>query len=548
MTHSLSIRQQRESALVAGAIGTLLVALAVMASLKEQQGLVAGLAGAVGVAMWRQSAIGSWRAPVVPLDLFAFAIFAVQRNDGLAFWQLVGPWADVARFNVTSAAIAYACYIVGTLLAFASVHRSLRPIEAAGLIATPFLFNLLITLGADWHMAEIAKIVLPGNRLPFPAQVFIGRTLTLIFLSEVGLAVLSLMALNRLQDSLKLHVLIVVSAALGAGTPLIANFAQVVVTPFLAIFVSAAAAALAQAGLWGVVYVATGLPLDALAGRPPSFAAVYGHWRTGFVKGAIYGGVFMALVLTAAFVLGAPGVVDVLRRGIWICAPIGGAFAFPFAQTLIGSADGTPPFFGRLVSAYRDPAGYFRGLLLGLGGAYAYSVDLPTESGGARFLVAFFFGALAYAGVDMCADYRRIAIGERAKMQIWKKYALGVLLGGMVAGAIGWYFDAPQVKVVVDKFWAYADVNYRVSGRRLGDFITYPIFNKYGAINLGEVAGGVRLFWTELMSGVINWSLAAPLFSINYVLLAALLERSVQPFRQLFSAQGVEGLIEQGCA
>ncbi len=68
----------------------------------------------------------------------------------------------------------------------------------------------------------------------------------------------------------------------------------------------------------------------------------------------------------------------------------------------------------------------------------------------------------------------------------------GLLLGGLVAGALGWYFDAAQLKVVVAKFWAYADVNYRLDGRRLGDFTTYPIFNKYGMINLGEVAGGVE--------------------------------------------------------
>ena len=517
-----------------------------MASLKEQQALIAALAGAAGVALWRQSATGTWRAPALVFDLFAFAIFAIQRNDGLAFWQLVGPWADVARFNVTGAAIAYAFYIVGTLFALSSVHRPLRPIEAAGLIVTPFMFNLLVALGADWHMAEIAKFVVPGNMMPFPAQVFIGRTLMLIFISEVGLSALSLIALNRLPDSLKLHALIVASAAIGAGTPLIANFAQVVVNPFLAIFVGAVTAAIAQAGLWGTVYVATGLPLDALAGRPPSFASVHGHWRTGFVKGAIYGGVFMALVLTAALVLSQPAIVEALRRGVWIAGPICGALGFPFAQTLIGSADGTPPFFGRLVAAYKDPTAYFRGMLLGLGGAYAYSVDLPSQSGGARFLTAFVYGALAYAGVDLSLDYRLITLGERTKLQTWRKYALGVVLGGVVAGAIGWYFDAPQVKVVVDKFWAYADVNYRVSGRRLGDFITYPIFNKYGAVNLGEVAGGVRLFWTESLSGVINWSFAAPLFSINYVLLAALLDRTVQPFRQLLSSQGAEGLIEQG--
>ena len=65
---------------------------------------------------------------------------------------------------------------------------------------------------------------------------------------------------------------------------------------------------------------------------------------------------------------------------------------------------------------------------------------------------------------------------------------------GVVAGALGWYFDSAQLHVVIAKFWAYADVDYRLDGRALGDFTTYPIFNKYGMINLGEVAGGVRLF------------------------------------------------------
>ena len=92
-----------------------------------------------------------------------------------------------------------------------------------------------------------------------------------------------------------------------------------------------------------------------------------------------------------------------------------------------------------------------------------------------------------------------------------------------MAGALGWYFDVPQIGVVVNKFWAYADVDYRLSARPLADFVTYPFFNKYGMVNLGQVAGGVRLFYAESISGVINWSLAAPLFAINAVLLAALL-------------------------
>ena len=545
MTWDRSIRQQKDSSLAAATAGTFLVALAISASLSLRQWELAGVAGALGLALWRQARIGNWRASVFVFDALAFAIFALQRNDYLAFWQLAGSWDDVFRVNAIGAAIAYTVYLAGTSFVLITLYRALRPVEAIGLIAIPFFFNLLLTLGADWHMAEIASWVLPGADLAFPTKVFIGRTLMLFAVSEIGLGFLSLIGVNRLPRSLKLHGLLIAGAAIGAATPLIANFAQIPLPSILAIVLGVAMAALAQAGLWSLVYVATGMPLDSLAGRPPTLAAVWGHWRTGFIKGAIYGGVFMALVLVTALVLRQPGAVAALRNLAWLAGPVLGAVAFPLAQTLIGSADGTPPFFGRLRAAYRDRVSYVRGLVIGLGCAFAYSVDLAAASGGVRFLVAFAIGALAYAGVDGLTDWRLVASGARTKLQTWRKYALGAVLGGFVAGALGWYFDPPQINVVATKFWAYADVNYRTSGRSLGDFITYPMFNKYGAVNLGEVAGGVRLFWAESVAGVINWSLAAPLFSINVVLLTALLDRTLQPLRALISTQGVLGLFEQ---
>ena len=116
---------------------------------------------------------------------------------------------------------------------------------------------------------------------------------------------------------------------------------------------------------------------------------------------------------------------------------------------MIGSADGTPPFFGRLKRAYRDP----RGLRArsrrrprpcarlsrstcrcrrrrALPGAFRRSARSPMPASTLVF------------------DCRRIVAGERTKMQTWRKYALGAVLGGVVAGAIGWYFDAAQVQVV----------------------------------------------------------------------------------------------------
>ena len=539
------VTRRTSSGVVQMALGALVIAAAITASVPYQQAPLAGLLGAAGLLIWRNTATRTLNLVAVAADFTAFALFASARNDGLSFWQLVGPWIDVFRFNAYGALIGHLVYILGALYALATERRALRFVESAGLIALPFIFNCLIVLGADWHMAEIAKVFPPLADAAFALQVFVGRALMLFAIAEISIALLSLFELNRIVRDPRLHALAFAAAALGALTPLIANSAQAFTAPVVSIALGAAAAALAQAGLWAIVYVATGRLLDAFAGRPVSFAAASDHWKTGFVKGAIYGGVFTLLILAAAAVIEIPGLVDMLKSEALVAAPIGGALAFPFAATLIGSADGTPPFFDRLAAAYRDRTMYLRGLALGLGLACAYRIDLPARGGLDRFLIAASYGAFAYAGVDLLLDYAKVLSGERQRLQSWRKYALGVALGGFVAGAIGWYFDAAQLQVVVAKFWAYADINYRISGRRIGDFITYPIFNKYGAVNLGEVAGGVRLFWAESVSGVINWSLAAPLFSINAVLLAALLENSVRPFRDLLSARGAQGLIEQ---
>ena len=94
-----------------------------------------------------------------------------QRNDSLGFWQLPGPWADVWRFDPPGAAIALIIYAGGSILALIGGFRGLRLIEALSLIAVPFLFNLMLAIGADWHMAELGAAVTAHANLPFPAQV-----------------------------------------------------------------------------------------------------------------------------------------------------------------------------------------------------------------------------------------------------------------------------------------------------------------------------------------------------------------------------------------
>jgi cyclic beta-1,2-glucan synthetase len=525
--------------------GALLIGVAIWASLSLQSWLLAAPAGAAGLALWRLAMTDRPFAPAqIFLDAAAFAIFAFMRNDSIGFWQLPGPWSDVPHFDIAGAAIAYAVYIGGSLAALLSRYRGLRPIEAIGLIATPFLFNLVMVLGADWHMQELGALLSPDVPRAFQGQVFVGRMALLFVIAEALTLTYSTIATGRPNRDLKLHALMLLAAALAALTPLVANLAQSVSQPFLTIATSAILAALAQAPLWGIVYVMTGVTLDLIGRRPPTFRAAYDHWRAGFVKGAIYGGVFMFLLLAIACPLREPAFVALVSDHALALSPLLG-LAYPLIQTIVGSADGTPPFFGRLRKNYRDPRSYVRGIIAGFGAAWALSSDLRDAGGGVRFLAMFVVGALAYGGVDLVFDAARIASGERRSLQTPRVYILGLLLGGLVAGALGWYFDAPQIQVVVAKFWAYADVNYRLTGRALGDFNVYPLFNKYGQVNLGEVAGGVRLFYAESLSGAINWSIAAPLFGVNFVLLSALVERSLRPIKGLLSASGIEGLVAQ---
>ncbi len=527
--------------------GAGLVAAAIFLATAERQAILAAIAGAGGFVLLRSArAERPCPAAFVVVDAAAFALFALDRNDGLGFWQLPGPWIDVLRFNLPSAVIALLVYSAAAAMALIAGYRGLRIVEALSLIAVPFLFNVLIVVGADWHMAELGAAVTLHAALPFAVQVAIGRAITLWLLGEAMLALIVAVSLNRPPHSLRVMGLFALGGAFAAVTPLIANAAQVVTQPLLAIVFSSLCAALAQGGLWAIVYLMTGVALDWLAGRPPRWDAAWDHWRTGVVKGAIYGALFIGFILIAAFVLRIPGAPAFFSAFALAVGPVLGAALFPLAMTVVGSADGTPPFFGRLRAAYRNPRAPVRGVVVGLGLALAYEANLASAGGGTRFLVLAAIGALCYAGVDYGFDAYAVVSGERTKLQGWRLYALGAALGALVAGALGWYFDTAQLHVVIAKFWAYADVNYRHSGRQLGDFTTYPIFNKYGAVNLGEVAGGVRLFWAESVAGVINWSLAAPLFSINYVLLDALLQRSLKPIKNLLSPQGVEGVVAQG--
>ena len=124
----------QRASLAAAAVGAALIAAAIYASLSAPRvGLRRprrrGGAGAVAARLSR------YVLPTAPLliDAAAFALFAYQRNDSLAFWQLAGSWGDAMRLDIADASVAYCVYLGGSLSALlgscapAASDRGARP-------------------------------------------------------------------------------------------------------------------------------------------------------------------------------------------------------------------------------------------------------------------------------------------------------------------------------------------------------------------------------------------------------------------------------------
>ncbi len=530
-----------------GAFAFALIAAAAVAPLVLPTGaaaLATVVLGVGGLTLIQRRAMG--RGPTLSeglIDAILLALLAIARDDALRIWQIPDTWQQILQLTALGEATVVLIYGLAAAATLTRGRRHIAISEAVGILLMPILFNLLLLLGSDVLMNRLGFWLTGKAAVDDRIRGVIGRGVVLVIFIEALIIALRGLVASRLPRDARLHVLLIGTAIHAVLTPVIADVTQHTAGfgPVVQFVLGILSAALAQSGLWAITFVVTGLAIDALSNRPPTFTVAYRHWIGGLIKGAIYGGVFMALLLAAGAALQTTWIVDAITGVPWLAGIAAGALLFPLAATVVASADGTPPFFGRLREAYRSPRLYARGAVVGLGTALALTSGLREAGGGTRFLLMAVVGALAYGGVDLAADRLDQGLGRRSVGETWRLYALGMLLGGLVGGALGWYLDAAQIAVIANKFWSYV----ALAGRPPTEYTVYPLFNKWGAINLGQSGGGVRLFYNESLSGVINWGIAAPLFSVNYFVLAALLDRSLSPLKQLISPKGFVSLVEQ---
>jgi cyclic beta-1,2-glucan synthetase len=505
--------------------------------------VVAGLFAALGLLLLRPSGDRIQKSVDFVVDFCAIATFAFLCDRSGVLWRAPQTLESLFAFSPIGAGFAAALYLGGVVTLRGRSNVSLR----AALLLLPFIFSLALALGSP-PMEEIGGALLLGADAPELLRATAGRVFVLFILNE-AVVVGTPLALGRfLPREWRPHGMLFLSAVAAAVTPMIASLASArglaFLPPPLAQIAATLAAALAQAGLWGETYLVTQSLAGLLRATPSLSVIVYNDWKTGAEKGAIYGLVFIGLLLAAGVFVQWPLLATLISTSGAFGAALIGAATFPLARTIVESTDSTPPFFGRLEKEYFRISNYPRGLVAGAAVGLAVHFGLPAAAGWDRFLFGLAAGALAYGGVDASIDFFAMSQGRRQHLRSWRIYALGALLGGLVAGAIAWYLDSGQVTTIVDKFYAYIALNYPSDGRPVTPYVIRPLFSKWGATDLGLVDGGVRLFYDESLSGVIQWVFAAPLFSVNLFFLTALVRRDLAPLRQLASWEGLDLLVE----
>ncbi len=458
---------------------------------------------------------------------FIFLFLNLRVDATLPIWSAPLDLQGVLTFSRVGATL--------LLLLFFGVHigsvavrgRGLHTREVVALVLTPCLFNWLLLL------------VSPA----LPAQSLLLRVLVVLIFNMTIVQLLA--SVIRQSFALRLSMLLMLAgvSALVALSPALANipwrFSAALSTPLLHVAAVIVTSVLSQAALWAQTYLVTGFLMDALEGRPPTLERAKGHWQQGAYKGAIYGGLFMSLIHTLAGAY--HHLAGLIVAYPYIGGALSGAVLFPLVKTIVESFDGSAPFVTRLLGSLRDPANYFRGVVIGVGVVLALRLGLPGLDPWQRSGFGFALGATVYAGVYLMRDWVRIGCGRRQFLQSWKVYLVQLLLGGVTGAALTWYGESSQLQVLLQKFARYSTLAVEAPE----PYIIYPLFSKWGMLNLGLETSGGRLLFNESLSGVIGWSLAAPLFSLNMVFLTALLKRSTRPISEFSTTEGLKKVIVQ---
>ncbi len=500
--------------------------------------LLVAAAGAPLAGWWKVGLTGKHLTPGEAFqDSLVSGLLAASVSP-VAILQAPTAWSDLLLLSPPVAAAVALLYQAINAHRLAWLGRHLGAAGAALLVGTPYAVGGLLVLQTE-PLVQALGAGLSGGALAGEPAAFVGRVMVVLCFNELAANGLALVTKRTMLASFKGHLTLAVAAFAAVAAYRVAAAGSGTWEPVALQRVAAVlAAVVSQAALWAEVYLLTGMVMDALRGEAPTTASVSGHAVEGMKKAAVFSGVFMGLL----HALGAAAEIPALRQ-LAGASPIAvaaaaGALTFPLLKTIIESFDGSKAFFRRARASYQEPTLYLRGAVVGLGLGYGVAQALAHSDIATRSWFGFVVGVAAYAGVNLLADAAR-ASGGRSRVRAPRVYLVQGLLGGAIGAGLGFYFDAVQVGVVLDKFQ-----DYLKAGTPPKAYGVTPLLSKWGDINLGVVTGGVSLLFAESLAGVIEWSIPAWLFALNRTFLAAYFQKETSPITALFTREGLAGLMQ----
>ncbi len=467
----------------------------------------------------------------------------VASSSRLAVFQAPSSWTQILMLNNIIAALAFLFYHILNARSLACYKKHLNFVISASIIVTPYLFNWLMLLEDIAIIKVVINQISGGLLLSWPIIVKVISRLFIAFIfNAIVMNGFSLVIRGEILKSFKIHLFIFFVSLGVVIAPVIADLGSAETIGSLPALIRGIIAILTTmlsfAGLWGEVYLITGMALDGGKHTAPSWETVSDHVKTGMRKGMVYSGILLGLLYILNILL-KPEILQTIASNLPILFGIlAGALVFPLLKTIIETFDGSIPFSQRTRYNYRDAVLYARGAVAGFGFSYALVHKIIQENMSDRILFGLIVGLFASTGVSILRDIVYSYMGK-GKIQSWRLYFIDGLLGAFVGSGLAFYIDKLQVPVVIEKFKLYTSAGFAPQ-----NYITYPLVNKWGRIDLGSYTGGPKLLFTESLAGVINWAIAAWLFAINKVFMQAFFEKHIAPIKFFFSKEGFSLLIE----
>ncbi|MDP2929910.1 MAG: hypothetical protein Q8O01_07640, partial [Candidatus Omnitrophota bacterium] len=504
--------------------------------------LAVALVGLLIAGLLKRGLIGKYLTAGEVLQNVLFAGLLGVSSGTLDIFRVPSSWPQVLVLNNFIAAFVFVIYQISNTCSMAKSNKHLKPISGILIAGIPYLFNWLLLIGnANILRSTLNSMTAQSlSSLPIVSDT-IGRLIVVFLFNEAMINGVSFATSGKLVRTLKAHLFALFVSLSVVVAPLIADVgsSQAVASlpVVLGAIISIITTMLSYAGLWGQVYLITGMILDGVKRIAPGEENISKNILTGMKKGMAYSAILLGLLYAAIALINYPLTNSIMRAFPVVTGLLAGALIFPLAKTTIETFDGTLPFFERARYSYKDGTLYARGAIFGFGFAYAIVQKIYLQGMSQRILFGFVVGLAASLGVSLLRDIF-YAVRGQGRVQSWRLYIIDSLLGAFIGSALAFYLDASQIPVVVEKLKQYTSIGFSPV-----EYITYPLLNKWGRIDLGTYAGGSKLLFTESLAGVINWSIAAWLFAVNKVFMEAYFQKDTGPIKFFFSKAGFVELV-----